>query len=531
MAEQDISDLVEKVGDLTSATTELLGEVNVSKTKLDNAEKTATESAASAKTDAATATTKAAEAKTSEQNAKKSADSAAKVVTGGTATLDPEGGKIPLADAKGKIHHGWLPDQSIPFPDFWLPLNDSLQILAGEGKHDQIDVSAAQDGSKMIDLPTKSAEFSRATTATYVDKSGVLRTAGINEPRFEKEGILIEGSSTNFSTKLSNPEASKDVTVEDGTNIGLMQLHKKTSGAFGEWFRLGKTPNGGWSEYKGKTVTVSIFARRGSSVSDYIEFHFFSRGSDPLSKYNVEPSYTRIYWDNSKNDSYHNSESISADLYRLSKTITIPDDASEFNSQDAHVHIDIGAEVSYEVQFEELPFASSYIPTDGSPVTRNSDNAVFDSSRIFNPNSDYTITFCASGKVHGKNYQYFLGNNTGNRFVFRSDSEERKIVIFVMGGDGDVGRDLIFYLPEGMTTTAYNRYTLVKINDTYSLYANGTYVGKNTYSAFFDEGFKKIGIGRGTLYNNTEIHGFIRDLRIWGKALSNTQIAALGAAK
>lgn len=50
---------------------------------------------------AATATIKAAEAK-------KSADDAARVVTGGTATINPEGGKIPLADSNGKIKDGWL---------------------------------------------------------------------------------------------------------------------------------------------------------------------------------------------------------------------------------------------------------------------------------------------------------------------------------------------------------------------------------------------------------------------------------------
>lgn len=49
--------------------------------------------------------------------------------------------------------------------------------------------------------------FSRASTATYYDVNGVLRTAGVNEPRFnhdpvtgELKGLLIEDSRTNLLT-------------------------------------------------------------------------------------------------------------------------------------------------------------------------------------------------------------------------------------------------------------------------------------------------------------------------------------------
>ncbi|WP_263079213.1 formylglycine-generating enzyme family protein [Endozoicomonas sp. Mp262] len=108
MTDKTLGDLVEEVSGLTSATTSLLNQVTTSKATLDKAEKTATASAASAKSDAATATTKAAEAKESETNAKKSADSAAAVVTGGTASLNPAAGKIPLADGNGRISGDWV---------------------------------------------------------------------------------------------------------------------------------------------------------------------------------------------------------------------------------------------------------------------------------------------------------------------------------------------------------------------------------------------------------------------------------------
>jgi len=55
-------------------------------------------------------------------------------------------------------------------------------------------------------------EFSRASEATYWDSSGVLQTAGVDEPRFsydrstqEPVGILIEGEATNHLLNSDTP--------------------------------------------------------------------------------------------------------------------------------------------------------------------------------------------------------------------------------------------------------------------------------------------------------------------------------------
>jgi hypothetical protein len=52
--------------------------------------------------------------------------------------------------------------------------------------------------------------FSRASTATYYDANGVLRTAGINEPRFnydpvtgELKGLLVESNDNLYISKLN----------------------------------------------------------------------------------------------------------------------------------------------------------------------------------------------------------------------------------------------------------------------------------------------------------------------------------------
>lgn len=61
------------------------------------------------------------------EQAAASAASAAAVVTGGTATLTPEAGKIPLADGAGKIANGWLP-ASPTFTSVVATRNDLAQV-------------------------------------------------------------------------------------------------------------------------------------------------------------------------------------------------------------------------------------------------------------------------------------------------------------------------------------------------------------------------------------------------------------------
>ncbi|MBE3662184.1 hypothetical protein BOO91_14720 [Vibrio navarrensis] len=101
-------ELVNSVNKLTDETSALLQEYVKGNTVLQNSASDAASSAAAAKASetnsvnqANIATQKAAEAKVSEQNA-------AAIVTGGTATIDPSPGKIPLANSQGKISSGWL---------------------------------------------------------------------------------------------------------------------------------------------------------------------------------------------------------------------------------------------------------------------------------------------------------------------------------------------------------------------------------------------------------------------------------------
>ncbi|EFI89752.1 phage head spike fiber domain-containing protein, partial [Escherichia coli] len=77
-------------------------------------------------------------------------------------------------------------------------------------------------GDDEITMPgDKVVKFKRASTATYINKSGVFSVAKIDEPRFEKEGLLIEGQRTNYFVKSNTPAEWTSTSNIDKTNNGV----------------------------------------------------------------------------------------------------------------------------------------------------------------------------------------------------------------------------------------------------------------------------------------------------------------------
>lgn len=100
-----------------------------------------------------------------------------------------------------------------PLPDVWIPLNDSLDMITGfSPSYKKIVI-----GDDEITWPgDKIVKFKRASTATYINKSGKFTVAAIDEPRFEKDGLLVEGQRTNYilnSLTVSKWGASSWLTI------------------------------------------------------------------------------------------------------------------------------------------------------------------------------------------------------------------------------------------------------------------------------------------------------------------------------
>ena len=95
-------------------------------------------------------------------------------------------------------------------------------------------------GDDVIKMPSdKVVSFKRASGATYINKSGVLTVAEVDEPRFEREGLLIEGQRTNYHLNSLTPSkwgATTSVTItesgvdEFGFTYGRFQIKDEKIG-------------------------------------------------------------------------------------------------------------------------------------------------------------------------------------------------------------------------------------------------------------------------------------------------------------
>ena len=121
---------------------------------------------------------------------------------------------LPLEDARKIIQ---------PLPDVWIPFNDSLDMITGfSPSYKKIVI-----GDDEITMPgDKVVKFKRASKATYINKSGVLTEAAIDEPRFERDGLLIEGQRTNYMLNSESPaswgrSSNMDVPETGTDNFGF----------------------------------------------------------------------------------------------------------------------------------------------------------------------------------------------------------------------------------------------------------------------------------------------------------------------
>ncbi len=135
-------------------------------------------------------------------------------------------------------------------------------------------------------------DFTRASTATYVAKDGLIKTAAINEPRIDfldsTEGSLkIEPQSTNtvtYSEDFSNAywiKNNTNVTVNAATapdgNVTADFVYQNTANSQHAIFHRGSVTNGlnyilsYFVEYNG-TQWVQLAGSTGFSLTDYVNF-------------------------------------------------------------------------------------------------------------------------------------------------------------------------------------------------------------------------------------------------------------------
>lgn len=232
------------------------------------------------------------------------------------------------------------------------------------------------------------ATFTRASTKTYINSSGIIQNAGANTPTFDynpatlaARGISIEGQRTNlvqYSQAFSNAWWQKygAVTVNDNTVTGKDGTVNASRIAFGSG---GIGSNGVYANglVPAGVYALSVLAKANTATSLIISCDVSGNGracNFDLSAGTAGAPYVRGSG-GTVSAAIATIENYGNGWYRCSLIVTTSGSNSFALSTTAAGNIDLE-----RAQAEAGNFSSSFIPTTGSTVTRAADSLILSSA-------------------------------------------------------------------------------------------------------------------------------------------------------
>jgi len=490
----------------TSATAAKTSETNAanSASAANTSKSAAAGSASAAKTSETNAKTSETNAKTSETNAKTSETNSKTSETNAAASL-----------AAAQLLTS-VPYEDAPYPDVWAPLSDDLRLLAGSAPYDRLTISG-----QVLELPTKSMTFARATTGTYIDKSGVLQTAAINEPRFEREGLLIEGQSTNYFLNTDTPtnwnsdsRVTKSSLVDGATQAAT--LKGVTTATATDLILIGSQAIAG--------ASGDIFTLSARFKSDYhrVRFNFTLDGA--LIGHVYFDAKTGVFSAGTSGLTYTSSLGIDGYIYASVTCNSTGSGSVEgkiwINSSSGT--IPVGHIIYVQTpQFEKNPVATSYIPTGAASVTRGSESLNLQASGncgfrvtgdLFNRTVSLSLAINKIGLQSGSYHSAIATSGASNDIICRILTDG----IRAYRGPGGPTLSTTYPMPQKVLTQ-----TLDDANKM-TLYLDG-FSNSSTGAPVSPSGIPT----NITLGANPAVVYHVRNFRIWHRLLTPNQINGL----
>ncbi|EIY8977846.1 phage tail protein [Escherichia coli] len=430
-----------------------------------------------------------------------------------------------------------------PLPDVWMPFNDSLDMITGYSPG----YKKVKIGDNVVQVASdKQVNFSRASTATYINKSGELKTAEINEPRFECDGLLIEGQRTNFFQNSTDPSkwnksTSLDVTETGadsfGFNYGRFVVQDSIVGTSKAHTIIGLYSSAGGVDTSGDEKHVTISCRVKSEVDNIavrILFeHYDGEVRTSIGAANLNLT-TRII-------------SKTGQTSRVTAR-SVKDDATGWIFFEATLKADttentVGGFVQYSPdtgqmvtsgdyldvttpQIEAGTGASSFIVTGTAPATRASDMVT-----VPIKNNLYNLPFTVLCEVH-KNW--YKTPNTAPRVFNISGHQTGAGIEMGFGSSGRYdgfpycnisGSDRRINENAGLEKMVMGM--RVKADQLTCAISNGRISSEIKTTWTYIQSSATIRIGGQTTTGQRHLFGHIRNFRVWHKALTDAQLSEI----
>ena len=341
-------------------------------------------------------------------------------------------------------------------------------------------------------------DFSRASTATRVNKQGLIETVGADQPRVDylnntKGALLLEPSRTNLETKsnefstwgvVSNTTRTADYIISpDGTLNGT---------------RLQFTANGFVANTSQSlaTYTVSCYAKRNDNGTQNVGF--FTNGSGVV----------------------NSAWSLTSEWQRFTYTYTA------VNASYAGIAGISGGDVSvFGFQMEEGSYATSYIPTQGSAVTRLADVCKNGGNeQVINSTEGVLYAEIAALADDSTDRRISISDGTtNNRMCIGFDNASNKIKYFLISSNTiQTSEDVSV-----SNITQFNKIAFkFKAND-FKLYINGSVIASDTSGSTFSANTLNVVKFAGFSGTSQNFYGNVKDVRVYNTALTDQELIAL----
>ena len=275
--------------------------------------------------------------------------------------------------------------------------------------------------------------LTRASTGTYVGADGLIKTAKVNEARFDSNpttgaglGLMVEPARTNY--------ASQSLVAINATLISSNDTtYQPLQGASVYKFSIGSS---------GLQFYVPIFNAPGYSTTELFDtVTFYLRSDSPVtvtSDYNGVPSSSGINFSNGTTASYSHTVTQSASVLGFTRyAITYLSTQVNGNTiTRAQINVSGTAGTNFYVfgaQWESrASLPTSYIPTAGSTVTRAADVVTLEEpyfSNLWNPSGgtflvDYTTPAAGTSPIISVD-----NNTTSNRIELYTSGTSQKFTV------------------------------------------------------------------------------------------------------
>ena len=383
-------------------------------------------------------------------------------------------------------------------------------------------------------LPTSGAgdfDFTRSSSATRVNARGLIETVATGVPRLEYSllngvvndcpSLLLEPASTNlipYSEDFSNANWSTSRT--ETPYISNVLSPEGTLNAYTLEISSGETSGGG------------VF-KTGLSISGDNSFSVFAKKK--TSKYlalgdgNLTVNGVWFDLENGTIGTQYNAigeiEEFGNGWYKCTMKYTLTSSNAKFiyqsNTDGATSGGVVGGDSVYifGAQLEQNSYATSYIPTSGSAVTRVADAA--SGSGDANTFNDSEGVLMAEIKNFGFGTNYIslnTGNNTQKIMIgLLSNSSIR---IFVQGTSGDFFQDI------SSTNIEFNKILIKYKQNDFSLWINGFELYVNTSSITFNN-LSSLDFYNPYLSGSDNFYGSTKQIQYYDSALNDSELETL----